>query len=51
MLKISGLKAFTDSVRQIDESVVGIRLCAVDIKKEERSVVYRFICEKTVSER
>ena len=50
MLKISGLKAFTESVRKIDESVSGIKLCAVDIKREERSVVYRFISEKTVSE-
>ncbi len=50
MLKISGAKAFTEGVRQIDDSVAGIKLCAVDIKKAERSVVYRFICEKTVSE-
>lgn len=50
MLKITGAKAFIEGVRALDESLAGIRLCSINVKKAEKEVVYRFICEKTVGE-
>ncbi|PWM70984.1 MAG: hypothetical protein DBX59_09725 [Bacillota bacterium] len=50
MLKISGAKAFIEDVRALDDSLAGIKLCSIHVKKEQKEVVYRFICERTVPE-
>ncbi len=51
MLKISGAKAFVEDVRALDESVADIKLCSINVKKAQKEVVYRFVCDKTVPEK
>ena len=50
MFEQEGLKAFTESVRLLDESVKNIKLSKVELDGKNRSITYKFICDKTVSE-
>lgn len=50
MFKSDGTKAFNDTLRNIDESVSNIKLCGIEIQRESKSIVYNFVCEKTVSD-
>ncbi len=50
MYTVKSSNEFISDVKALDEKLKNIRLSAIEIKREDRSVHYSFICDQTISE-
>ena len=50
MFTVKSSDEFISDIRALDEELKNIRLSRIEISKEERKVVYHFICDNAISE-